>query len=519
MSKKIFSMILALTIFFQLTSCLAGNKKTSNNTPLIGVEESEEDLAAVLEEIEKLKTYYNYPYYYFSNSKYNSLVELVNSTAECENQDNYEINDIWEKILNNSNISTNSKEEVYKNLAEALHQALNNCFNNSNIGDDFCKLSNLKIEIKSLEVRRVGEYHNNQNLIYIDYHKIKSAPYSEEIGFLKYLTQVIEHELNHARQYICDCKENKQQNETAFYEHETGLFSFLLESSAESQVYSYEEIKEDKKNTFQYTYKDERRLQSLLLIMGLFKDDFTIDKYYNAINNSNLEELHKLFKLETKEDLETFYNIIYSMNTLTERTVLWGYLNLWNEDEQRIKEAVGVDYLIDIFKVTIKDLIKRISKDNLSLSESLIMYNYVKANIVSHNYELNSELKRFYDEELITGIGTIEDIFYAFISNYFNISKKVIYDFDPYLSGIVDDLANYYNYISNSNEKKFIIEDFIKKYPLIQEISFCNISYFSDCILFNESRKDNLVIKKHSIISKSIPFNNGVLLERLRKTS
>lgn len=537
-SKKIIAFLLATTTFLTgFTGCKKRNTTVSeseiitefkddtldsnlqistNSIPEEPTINEQVESNEFIDEILNVNVNYNYPEYYFDDSDYQELLKEAASLKECENSANYNWHDIYIAILTNSNIYE-SRDEIDKDIKSALSDALDNLFyDNNNVGDDFCKLKDITIKIESLEdpnKTTVGRYINDENVILIDYYKIKTS-YEEleekyDLTFKDYLTQVLQHELNHARQYICTCRENQGQINNMIrydYNDNKNTFGSIIEASAESQIYNrnVNELKSTESDTVNYTYYDERKSQSMLLLMGLFKENFSIDKYYQAIFDSDLPALFDLFELKTEDDFINFYNIMYAMDSLNGRTLLSkdiydaGYITVGDQ-----KEQVGNDYKVAIFKSVSIDLIEKISEEELSLEESLELYFYIKANVLNDEYHLekiNDEYLYLYNNNLIDGIGTIDDIFYKFIYQYYNVNKEDvdnigndnnIEDVVGYLCGYFNGVTTYYN--DQVYEKT---KSLIRKYPLITEISFCNFSYYSDVISFDEARENNLVKEK-----------------------
>lgn len=73
----------------------------------------------------------------------------------------------------------------------------------------------------------------------------------------------------------------------------------------------------------------------------LFKENKTLDEYYNAVFNSDIHSLLDYFDIQTKEDAKTFFNIAYSVDAHLKENDLYFYLaeqfgNIYTEQE--IKE-------------------------------------------------------------------------------------------------------------------------------------------------------------------------------------
>ena len=550
MRKRILAIVLALTIFMQLTGCSKKEnkqniisseliettieieteeetefdlKQTEDNYLNINYMESEyeyfEDnlgyytnISDFLEELAGIEINYNYPEFYFNKNDYQEVLKVLESKQECDNLDkNISLEEVYKTLLENSNILTIEKE-LYQDkddvlISETLKEALDKCYEHvDDIGDDFCKLMGITIKVAPLNEEGVlGQFDAEQNLLVIDYDEIKKSyttkDNKENISFRNYLVNTIRHELNHVKQFICDCRKEKgQKNLSIAYTKEQK--GFILESSAESQLYN-KNIDEIKlySSTFDYTYLAERQSQALMLLMGIFKKDFSLEKYYDAINNSDLEALCNLYELNTYEDFKNFYDVFYALSSLNYRTDLFehlcedGYYTISN-----IENNVGNDYKIAIFKMVVRDLIDKINSENLTLGESLRLYNFVKANIVSDEDEMNlksGDRLCYYNDKFIKGIGAIDDIFYKFISDYYLISKNKIDDIENDFVFKMDlDYLCSWQYDGSEYIISKCCEYMITKYPLIQEISFCNLSFYTDIEDFDKARENNLTIER-----------------------
>ena len=483
MKKRLLSYLLASTIIFSTTGCT--KKEFKNNNVIENYIQNTIDMQefnSYLDQIDNIEVKYNHETFYFDAEDYKKLNEAIKSYTICDNDKKYSLIEIYSTILKNSNLIGELSPEK-ENLKIALDKAINKIFSQEdNINDDFCKLKDISLRIGILEENTLGQYNNEDLIITIDYNKIYKE-YQNIIGkkitFIEYLSNVVEHELNHVRQYICDCRENDgQKNIKITYNNAS---CSLIEASAESQLYNnkIEEIKENDFSSFDYTYYSAREGQALILLMGLFKENFSLEEYYNAINETNLEKFHKIFELTTKEDFITFYKIKYAIDTLNYCTELYDYYHYLEKDTiGEIKEQTGNDYKVDIFKIVISDLIKEIVKRNLTFEESINLYNYVKSIIKDDEEKIYDVVKDItvYNERLLNGIKSIDEIFYEFLKEHFQTTQnEIIEQINDYnnlntLDYMLDFTENKISYNQDSYNEALSL---IKKYPLITEISFC----------------------------------------------
>lgn len=111
--------------------------------------------------------------------------------------------------------------------------------------------------------------------------------YEDEVDVYK---DALSHEFSHLRSVACKHRIKKGQkfNEILGSDFATAI----LESSAESSIYAMNEYGYHDVNSLDFTYSDERKEESLILMLGLFCEDKTYEDYYNAIVDSNPEAFY-----------------------------------------------------------------------------------------------------------------------------------------------------------------------------------------------------------------------------------
>lgn len=497
MKNKILSFVLAVAILIQFSACSKNNEKeesiTTTEFQMLDLPELKGitiDISTFINEIDSIEVEYKNPEYY-EKINYDRLISAANNVQGCDFNENYSWEDIYSIILENSRLIEiqDGQSEARANIATALHMALENLFSeNNDIGDDFCKLKDTKIFLGTIgEEGVLASYINKENTIIVDYNKIlnvyNSLADKDEITFLQYLCNNLRHELNHVRQNICNCRKEKGQEFEAIRSKDDEL-SLMVEASAESEIY-YKEINElltQNTHTMNFTYPTERKTQSLMLLMGMFKEDFTLEKYYEAIFDSDFNELYDLFDLEKKEEFITFYNIMYARNSFERKTSLSEELKNDELNYEEINESIGNEYKIDIFKIVVKDLINKINNEKLPLEESLKLYNLIKAVVINEeiNYEKTYLLDNYEDFK------HINSIFYSFICKHYNIELNDVQELESEeFVNYMDDLFDYFT----SSTKNENVENFIKKYPIIAEIIFCNNLWMGDVKSFDKAEK------------------------------
>lgn len=540
LKKKIISILLAMETMMALSSCNTRKPKVGNIPITTTYEVTTEDefitsdieafyehvdISSFLKRIDSIKSHYDYEEYYPSLDDSIEYKRIAKTITSCPEEDlSYdELADIItqntiNKYGNNNGIFFDySCYYSYERLEElsdktwtivtALNQAIRKIFKNAtnDISEDICKLKDICITDKDLSHSENSEssssvlamWDKDNKTIIIDYERIKAEyeKYNSEhdiiISFSDYLIQTIEHELNHVRQDICDHRDSSGQENKDIYAYE-GL-SFLMESSAESELYALEPgYRLRYLDSSHYTYYAERQNENYLLLIAAFNDSRKIDQYYNAIFDSDLNALYDFFGLETDEDFLSFNRVLYAFETLNARTEL---AKDFAGEEGKISHGtldrlVGNNYRQDLFKLSIKNLIKAIERDNLSLDESLVLYNFVKAYTLDgmHVFE-NSEERtpdKVYGESLREVITSVEDIFMNYLEertfvSVFDIRQKLkstdIYISSKKLFDYLDDsYSDNYSYIGTHD--LVFPSTIVEKYPIITNMLFTSRCYY-----------------------------------------
>ncbi len=127
----------------------------------------------------------------------------------------------------------------------------------------------------------------------------------------------------------------------------------MLESVAESEIYNKKKYSEELVSKKDFSYSKEREKESLILLLGICRDNVSLKDYYNAIYDSNLSSFYNFFGANTKEEIYDLYKIIYSIDAASLNNELG--LNLQkeiskNSSEMSLEYLVGYGYRIDILK-------------------------------------------------------------------------------------------------------------------------------------------------------------------------
>ena len=441
------------------------------------------------QEISRLEVHYNYESFYPKENMIDLIVKEQNQKI-CTNQ-NANLSELAIEIIQNSLQDEKSvfipvetkkkggKEEIEKdtNMRVALKMALKNAFKcPSNQLEDMCHMKTLKILNQTFENKKVlAKYDEKSNTIYIDYNKIETnfqnTSHSDKKEFIFYLARNLEHELNHCREFKCDCRKNENSvtNIASFR-----VLKFLIEASAESGTYNFNSEIMHQTTSKDYSYYDYRKEEANLLFLVLFKENKTLEAYYQTIFNSDIQGLFTYFDIETREEARTFLNITYSIDALLKENDLYYYLaeqygNIYTEQE--IKEKIGYAYKLDIYKIALKDLIDEISKKKIDLNETLYLYNFLKSYLLIDTSTYKENTFNF-NPSFLESINQLENYFYTYIKEYFNTTDENIKEMEK------KSLYSFINFNQNETqlERESIFQNLVEKYPLLKTIAWTHSS-------------------------------------------
>lgn len=319
------------------------------------------------------------------------------------------------------------------------------------------------------------------------------------------MTDVIQHELNHARQSMCKChsKWSGYNNILSFYTNKD--LSFNIESTAEAKVLIDNYFNENK-TIIKHTYEQEINYEILLLLQVMLDEKKDINGYYDAILDNNLQNYWKYFNLNTTKEYENFYKILYSINTLDNRTSLSNLINeeIMLDDSKSKIELVGYSYLVEIFKNSIIDLIKENEINEYDIDYSLLIYLLIKSYIVDSTktgkleFNINhGNCQVIYDNNFINKILLIEDEFINYISTKYNKSTTEIEE-KLYSDELLNKLKEFIEYSQNNQEtnNEIMFNDLLQKYPIMKYIVWIDKTSYNHIECFNEFVEDNKQLKK-----------------------
>lgn len=470
-----------LSISLSTSSCATNDVLgMAHNKSHIAIEESVSDdkemdktTLEYYDYFNNLEFTYNYQEKYISREEIESLIEENKKIEACTYEFDGNVDNIADAIKENSN----SNEFFTKDNMDILKRLLKKLYLNSKstINEDFHKLKTIKITYghgddlgvtENSDSHYVAYFDEDSNTLYIDKEYIELIAKQEIISSKYYLEYVLEHELDHVRQILCGCNEEIKSSNISYGEY----VSFILESSAESSIYN--EL--NQKYKIDYSYSDERIKESEILLLGLFNND-SIDNYYKAIYDVNLEELYSYLDL-SNEEVYDFYNILYSIDGSLCRNEL--PYEIFSDIEGvtygELKKEIGYAYKQNLFKMIIMRLLKYNSENNLKLEDNITIYYLIKNLIFYDCYyfeEYDDHIEKVYPEELKAMLD-MDNKYIEYLASKYHKSVEEIREIeriDGYLGS--DALIKYITTgeISYDSYKKQI-EYLLKKFPTIENI-------------------------------------------------
>lgn len=546
--KRMSSFVLSCSLLLNMMGCSAIKKNKGFDTKesmesTENRDETQSTRPAVTEEYIDLLDQVNIDYeneqYYPSSQELTEIIQNSRISGNCQFQFsdnlNVEIDKLVTSIEENSQTFIKNNPQYYYNISEyqtddewlrytsskttndILKFCLQRIFENAtnDIEEDFCYLQRLKFVFSNEESKPMGTLYDDEHLIVIYYPEIisdykRNIMYQEnsfdlEIDFYNYLTVVIEHELNHARQQICEHRKTSTTNQDISYCEP--YITTLIESSAESSLYNQLiDEQADFKNNNSYAYPYYRANEVLLFLLALPNGE--INEYYNAIYDTDSSRLYDFFNLETQEDIQLFYKILYAIDSSDLRTDLMSKVF---PDRNKITigeltDMVGKNYKVDLYKLALKNLmIYTNNNHNFSLEENInlfiIISNYIVYDIGDYELTDNGNYEYLYDSELVKGIKDLEEIYIDFLCGYYQISKDEIEEIKN--NNFVETVAAITTG-EDPKEKENIdkAEKFLERFPILKNISFANPISVNSYKIFAEDTKESYDIQHKLILKK-----------------
>ena len=479
---------------------------------------SDEELDEFILSIDSITPNYNYEYYYPTDEDIEALLDKIETTKEC----NYVFDNDIEKLLiklkkNSADFVLENNMYVYPFLDDSfssLYSSDRECFDlafknivqelvnsTNNVSEDICVLKDYKIvfsyEPDDSEYSYVLAYtHNGEKIMVLYPDRIReyaNNPYSD-VTFVEQLETTIRHEINHVRQYSCECRINNGQQ---YYQVGN---SSITESSAESAIQYIN--KHHAESTYMASYCDERQKEALLLALGLFQDK-TAEDYYNAVFDCDYQKFNDFFGVDSKEEAKAFANILYAIDALCDRNNM--FFEVCNKDlirKEDFYDTVGYGYKVEFFKMILKNMIYyTLEHGEFDVKENLVLFNVIKSLIVDEPYFKRAKSSSYDDERacFASDINFLENKYIEFLSLHYNMDIFELRNMEEdwvswellYINKIYDG-----NFSDIDNEYAKKAKSIIIKFPLLGQIMPINTVYHSDYVEFMEENDIVLTLNK-----------------------
>ena len=344
-----------------------------------------------------------------NDNLYNQVTELI-SIIKKNSLDYINTNPIY--FLGFTNFEDTEKENNTDQIMiqSIFRDALSDILIDST-SKDLCVLKNLKVVISySTENNNCIECRKEDYLIII----YPNNNWDE----IEYSIRL---ELNKIRIDNCNC-----QNEPLF------SYNTLNNASIVSELYNTNK-------TDIFVSNDDIEKETLFLSLGLFHDNYTVNDYYKAIFNNNIDALYKFCGATNEEDIYKINKILYAMDN-----------NI---------DPLDYDYKAEIFSIIINNLINYTTNNkNFTLKENLTIFNTLR-NIFNCKY-----------------IDELCNIYINFLSNHYetNINNIINILNDKEITNYTIALYNICNQFEKSGNVSTFDLSFsnklITKFPLLKQI-------------------------------------------------
>ena len=475
MKKRITALITAISLMFGLTGCT--NKKPDKYIST-SIEEPTDHIVNTEETYQNYNSYfenYNVAYSdsYISNEEINTHINNASDKKICTfDSSAYLVDGKYDTKLIINAIKNNSSNYIAKNkncshaffgiettndqviegcklrFELEFEQAINKIIENAtnDIEEDLCNITNLKCVIVDNETYLLcsksysnidcyGTYIPEKNLIMLNRENLINLYNSTDITKCnEILSSVTNHLLNHTRQRNCQC--NERNNYYPFDYSGIIDHTVLYEASAESSYYN--EFGEYYKN--QDNFNKEQNDEKLLFLLSIF-ENYDMNDYYNAIYDGNIKKLHEFFGLETNEDIQDFYKIIYSIDGINKNNDLL---------EQEDINIVNNNYKEGILKLVLKNMVNyTYNNSDFKIEENIALLSLVNY-IINANYNEIDNNKQY-----INNIYILNSKYISFLQTYYNVDKEKMnyYLSDFYINKIIEEISSSYNLIPESEKQ------------------------------------------------------------------
>lgn len=282
-------------------------------------------------------------------------------------------------------------------LRDTISDILKSCTNK-----DICLINDLRVVISYAETTDMEDnfvcYSIADNLLVVYPNNIRDSLEGVN-GFWDVLEYSIQCELNTLRLQNCNCQ--KENNDFPYMT--------ISKAAAKSELYNSGKIETLVSNL-------ESKSESLILALGLFHDNLTIEDYYKAVFNRDIQALYEFCGVSNSEDdIYKLNKILYTIDVINGNNSLE-----IDTGTNSIEEVVGYDYRADTFGMVINNMMAYTSQhEDFKLKDNLIVFNIVKNLIVA-------DVEMVKDDDALENIVTLNNIYINFLSEHYGTSVSKI---------------------------------------------------------------------------------------------
>lgn len=423
----------------------------------------------------------------FSDEEIARVINCSETTSECSYEWDGDVENLKDTIKENSILFLEEHDEFESAFCdyesdydlfhtqvkfEAIFDRVIDDFvshTDENMNEDICKFQTLSIVFGEIENNSstMGYYQVDTNSIVLCYQSIMEACQYTNDTPSDFFTHILSHELNHARQLICEDRLQKgQQYQDVCYKDD--VLSFIIESSAESALYNVDDASfEDE------MYPDERKYEALFFLFAICNEKADIQDYYDAIFDVNLEELYQFLGCDTEDDIYTFYRILSSIDASLGRDSDLVDLDSSIQTVGDAERFIGYRYKINLFTHILADMVDYTSRNSsFSLEENLALFKIVRTVLSADSYTLSrnddGELERVYDLEFVSSFKNFEDMYYMFLSSFYQVDVLELERIEENYTNDIMDAVNTFCVDDKSTYKD--MPSLLERFPLLEPI-------------------------------------------------
>lgn len=539
-TTKFLPISLALSIMASLPGC--GHREetiyeppqdTITNENIIDepeVQLTEEEIRE--QQIEESKNFINNFQTHYEQEEYliteEEIKEILSQTTRTECHDDFtgDVYDLEEIIKNNSleyvqnnqgyqypfnDYQKEFNEETFfceLALTHAIDYVVNEATNDTK--EDIHRLQSLKIVIGNVDesdnekheivydesgTTIFAYYDEELNIIVLSIKNIRNCYDDGTDSWVEYLEATMNHEINHLRQCICECRKEQGEVKKSISYQDDGV-CFTIESSAESALYNLEiNPYYYKWEEYDYTYPQERSQENILFLLALLEGRDSIEGYYNAIFDTDIHDLLDYFNLTSKEEIFAFYRYLYVTDAKWYRNdFIKKYYGVDIPEELTVNDVshlLGFGKNVDIFKLCLNKLINKTETEELPLEENLLLFAMTRNLLISKSTLYNFETKETsdilkeeeteedlsyttsYSPSFVSDFMKLEESYVAYVCAKYNIQEEEFRLKVEELEWNFLDLSSYAEKDFDSYYSDFMFcKEFMEKYPIAQTIFY-----------------------------------------------